>query len=112
MEKLSTCLHSGLIGASDVGEFGLATQLGPDLVERLGGRDDEVDATIAGLGARDAAPHRVAFRFRVPDLLDLEQAAVTSTHVVLAELQRGSPPCPFQFPTIGLLQHGAVSALP
>lgn len=64
---------------------------------------DEVDTVRSSLGG-------IALGLRMPDLLDLQQTPVTCAHVVLAELQRGSPPCSFELATIGLLQGRAVLA--
>ena len=109
---MSTCLYSGLItrlgSPSYVGEFRLAAQFRPDLVDRPGGGVREVDTTCDG--ASDTLTG-VAFGFRVPDLLDLQQATVTPADVVLAELECGSPPCSFQLPSVCLLQDRSVLAL-
>jgi hypothetical protein len=109
---VSTRLYSGLatrLGSpSNVGEFRLATQSPPDLVDRSGGGVHEVDTTRHG--ASDTRTG-VAFGFCVPDLLDLQQTTVASADVVLAELECGSPPCSFQLPTVCLLQDRSVLAL-
>ncbi len=53
----------------------------------------------------------ISFGFGVPDLLDLEQSTVTPAHVVLAELQRGTPTSALEFAAIGLCEDGTVLAL-
>ncbi len=53
----------------------------------------------------------LAFGFGVPDLLDLQEPTVTTTHVVLAEVERGAPTGAFEFSAICLLEDRAVLAL-
>lgn len=62
---------------------------------------DELDLLAAG----------IALGFGVPDLLHLEQPTVTTSDVVLAELERRAPTRPLEGPPVGLLEDGAVSAL-
>ena len=54
---------------------------------------------------------RIPLRFGVPDLLDLQQPAVATAHVVLAEVERRAPTRAFEFATILLLEDRAVLAL-
>jgi hypothetical protein len=68
---------------------------------------DEVDAVRTA----DCARSCVTLGLGVPDLLDLQQPPVAPTDVVLPELECRSPPRPFEFTSVGLLQDGAVLAL-
>jgi hypothetical protein len=104
------------IASANVGELRLAAQFRPHLVDRLGRRVHEVDPPLVGLldPRREIGPETasgITFGLGVPDLLHLEQSAVSSTNVVLAELERGPPARSFEFATIGLLQDRAVLAL-
>lgn len=103
-KKPSTCLHSGTISPSDVGQLGLAAQLSPHPVDGFGGGVDEIDTA-------PAPSRRCSLGLGVPDLLDLEEPTVPTAHVVLAEVERGAPSGAFEFATIVLLQDGAVLAL-
>jgi hypothetical protein len=62
---------------------------------------DELDLFAAG----------IALGFGVPDLFNLEQPTVTTSDVVLAELERRAPTRPLEGPTVGLLDDGTVPAL-
>jgi hypothetical protein len=63
---------------------------------------DEIRTTLARC---------VALTFGVPDLLDLQQSAVTTSHVVLAEVERRAPAGPFELAAVCLLENRTVLAL-
>ena len=85
-----------MIHAANIGEFGLAAELRPRLVDRFGRRMDEIHSAPLAMS-------RVTLRFGVPDLLHLEEPTVSSTDVVLPELERGAPSGAFEFATVTLL---------
>jgi len=94
--------------APNIGEFCLAAQLRPHLVDRFSRRMDEVD-TAARVAAGSLVG--VTLCFGMPDRFHVQQAAVSSTEVVLSKLESRAPSCSFEFATVGLLQDGAVLAL-
>ncbi len=105
-------MMSGPAAPPDVGEFGLTTQFRPHLVDRFGRGGHEIDTLATTLvTSLVTTPTGTTLGLGVPDLLHLEQAPVAPAQVVLTELQRGSPPCPFEFTTIRLLQDRTVLAL-
>jgi hypothetical protein len=69
---------------------------------------DEVDS---GELVAAAALATITFGLGVPDLLDLEQPSIATSHVVLPELERRAPSAALEFASVGLLQDRAVLAL-
>ena len=65
---------------------------------------DEVDTSSPSAG-------RIPLGFGVPDLLDLQQPAVATAHVVLPEVECRTPTRAFEFATILLLEDRTVLAL-
>ena len=109
-EKVSARRGLGVANTSDISQFGLDVQPRPHSIDRFRCRKDEVDTSDRSLG-RVPSADTIAFGFRMPDRLHLKQCPVAAADVVLPKLQRGSPPCTFEFPAVLLLKHGTVAAL-
>ena len=95
-----TCPDGPAAVSANLGEFGLAPQFRPHLVHGGGSRCDHFDPALG-----------VALGLGVPDVLHLQQAPVTATQVVLAEVERRPPASTLEFTAILGLQDCAVLAL-